>query len=144
MFLIFDFSPYHRLQICAWNLVIKVLSLILSTFAIVWLKNPSLIKFLWFSGVFTGHNVQMCTSETIFELRFPKTSPYLVCGKIFCSRMALSSVRPSPASSETIPRLYRHMFSTNLVFCSLNRVCCTQKAHDGRKGVHNKKKVSPK
>lgn len=36
------------------------------------------------------------------------------------------------------------MFSINLVLCSpLNRACHIRKAHKGRKGIDNEKKVSP-
>jgi hypothetical protein len=90
----------------------------------------------------------MCTSETIFELLFLDTFPYLVNGETVSSRVGLNSIKPALASLEEIPGLYYHMFSINLGgFCccySLNRVCLIQKAHDGKKGADNEKKVCPK
>ena len=47
-------------------------------------KNPSLIKFLWFSGIFTGHDIKICTSEPLFNYIFFPASPKFVCGNISC------------------------------------------------------------
>ena len=97
-------------------------------FAIMWLKNPSLIKFLWFSGIFTGHDIKICTSEPLFHY-------------IFFS--CFSKVRLWKYILPHIPRWYHQVFSTNLVFCSpLNIAVLFKKLFMAGKGLIIKRKIA--